>query len=46
MLYIHKTMTYVILNYDIIFSIILVTLTYIKSAFEIVFICIEFYFVC
>lgn len=46
MLYIHKTITYVVLNYDVIYFIILVTLTYVKSAFESVFICMEFYFVC
>lgn len=46
MLCIHKTITYVILNYDIIYFIISVTLIYVKSAFESVFICMEFYFVC
>lgn len=34
MLYIHKTITYVILNYDIIYFVISVTFMYVKSAFE------------
>lgn len=45
MLYVHKTITYVILNY-IIYFIISVTLIYFKSTFESVFICMKFYFVC